>query len=414
MKKVELNNPFISLRHKNFRYYFIGMCVSTIGTWMQNTAQPWLAYTLTKSALLLSLVSALQYLPILLFSLFAGAIIDRVPKKNILIITQIGAMLTTLALAILTWSGKIQYWHLLITSSLLGIVNTFDMPARQAYMVELAGHDDLMNAIVLNAMTFNVARVLGPSIAGIVMAFIGIPFCFLANSISFGAVLISLFFIRSSTTATVRMKPNEGMIASIKEGLLYIRKSHIVFVTLIISLVVCTFAPNYAVTVPVFAKEILNQGETGYGFLMSAMGIGSLFGALLLATQSKAGPKKFFLYVVPVLVGIILVLVGHTSTYLLTAVTLAITGFLFVTYLSSANSAIQLNTADNFRGRVMSVYTFVNAGSTPIGNLFVGGIESWFGARMGFWASGAAILVFMAPIYLYLNNKKKHHVTLDT
>lgn len=406
-KGRRFNNPFVSLKYKDFRYYFFGMCVSTIGTWMQNTAQPWLAYELTKSAFLLSLVSALQFTPVLLFSLFAGAVIDRVPKKNILIFTQSASMLITFALSILVWSGKIQYWHLLISSTLLGVVNTFDMPSRQSFVVEMVGHDDLMNAIALNSMAFNVARIVGPSIAGIVMGFFGISFCFLANSISFGAVLISLFFIRPVLAPVMRKNQSRNVFANINDGLLYIRKHDILLITLLVSAVVGTFTPNFSVTIPVFAKQILHQGEAGYGFLMSVMGGGSLCGALLIAMLSKTGPQKFILYIVPMVVGTFLALIGCTSAFFPTGLTLAVTGFFFVAYNSNANSTMQLNMEDSYRGRIMSVYTFVNAGSTPVGNLFVGAMDNWFGARMGFLSSGAAVLVLMVPIYFYLLKRKR-------
>lgn len=404
--KMGFNNPFVSLKHKNFRYYFYGMCVSTIGTWMQNTAQPWLAYTLTKSALLLSLVSALQFVPVLLFSLFAGVLIDRLPKKKVLIVTQSLSMLITFAVFLLVWLGKIQYWHLLITSTLMGLVNTLDMPLRQSFVVELVGHDDLMNAIALNSVTFNVARMLGPSIAGIVMGSFGISICFLANSISFGAVLISLFFIHPEVTAKKPERLLGSVFANIKEGLDYIRTHSVLFVTLLITAVVSTFTPNFSVTIPVFAKQILGQAETGYGLLMSAMGAGALCGAFLIAALSKNGPKRFILFVVPVVVGITLGLIGFTNAFWLTGVAIAITGFFFVSYISSANSNMQIHTEDQYRGRVMSVYTFINAGSTPVGNLFVGSMDTWLGARAGFIASGAAILLLMIPIYLFLYRKR--------
>jgi len=194
--KNTFNNPFIALKHKSFRYYWIGMCVSLIGTWMQNIAQPWLAYTLTNSPFLLSLIGIVQFTPMLIFSLFAGVIIDKFSKKKILIFTQSASLMVTLILAILVWSGKIQYWHILVMSIILGIVNTIDMPSRQSIIIELVGREDLMNAIALNSMVFNVARIIGPALAGLVMGYAGIAVCFFANAISFAAVLISLFFIK--------------------------------------------------------------------------------------------------------------------------------------------------------------------------------------------------------------------------
>ncbi len=397
-----LNNPFLSLKHKNYRYYFFGMCISTIGTWMQNTAQPWLAYSLTKSALLLSVVSALQFLPALLFSLFAGVLIDRLPKKRMLIITQSLSLVITFALWLLVHSGGIQYWHLLVTSSLLGLVNTLDMPLRQSFVVEMVGHDDLMNAIALNSLTFNVARMIGPSIAGIIMGAFGVSSCFLINSLSFLAVLISLFFIHPVACETVQEKDEQGVFACIGEGLKYIFHNETLFTTMLFMTVVSIFALNYGVTIPVFATQVLGLAETGYGFLMSALGAGALTGALFVAALSKSGPRRFILFFLPALTGLILILIGNTNSFLTTGISLAVGGFLFVTYLSTANSNLQIHTVDRYRGRVMSVYSLIVAGSSPIGNLFVGAMDNWFGARMGFIASGIAVMVFIVPIFVYM------------
>lgn len=401
-QRAGLNNPFLSLKHANYRYYFAGMCVSTIGTWMQNTAQPWLAYSLTKSALLLSVVSALQFLPALLFSLFAGVLIDRLPKKRMLIVTQSLSLMITFVLWLLAHSGEIQYWHLLITATLLGFVNTLDMPLRQSFVVEMVGHDDLMNAIALNSLTFNVARMIGPSLAGILMGAFGVSSCFLINSLSFGAVLISLFFIHPVACVVPEEKERQGVFASISEGLRYILHNETLMTTLLFMTVVSTFALNYGVTIPVFATQILGLTETGYGFLMSALGAGALLGALLVASLSKNGPRRFILFFLPALSGLILILIGNTGRFLTTALSLAVGGFLFVAYLSTANSNLQIHTQDRFRGRVMSVYSLIVAGSTPIGNLFVGAMDSWFGARMGFIASGIAVMVFILPIFVFM------------
>ena len=400
--KTGLNNPFLSLKHPNYRYYFFGMCVSTIGTWMQNTAQPWLAYTLTKSALLLSVVSALQFVPALLFSLFAGVLIDRLPKKKMLVVTQSLSILITFALWLLASSDSIRYWHLLVTASLLGLVNTLDMPLRQSFVVELVGHDDLMNAIALNSLTFNVARMLGPSIAGIVMGTLGVPACFLVNSLSFGAVLISLFFIHPILIDIPREEKKQGVFESIGEGLRYIRHNETLLITMMFMTVISTFALNYGVTVPVFAQQILGLAETGYGVLMSAVGAGALVGALLVAALSKNGPMRFNLYVLPAITGIGLILIGITNQFAVTALALAVGGFMFVSYLSSANSNLQIHTEDRYRGRVMSVYSLIVAGTSPIGNLFSGAAENWFGARMGFIACGVAVSVLVIPIYFVM------------
>jgi len=401
-RKAVLNNPFLSLKHKNYRYYFFGMCISTIGTWMQNTAQPWLAYSLTKSALLLSVVSALQFLPALLFSLFAGVLIDRLPKKRMLIITQSLSLLITFALWLLVQSGGIKYWHLLITATLLGFVNTLDMPLRQAFVVEMVGHEDLMNAIALNSLTFNVARMIGPSIAGILMGAFGVASCFLINSLSFVAVLISLLFIHPIPCGVPEETSAQSVFSCIGDGLKYIFRNEQLFITMLFMFVVSVFALNYGVTIPVFATQVLGLKETGYGFLMSALGAGALTGALVVAALSKSGPRRFILYFLPALTGLILILIGNTNSFLTTSLSLAVGGFLFVTYLSTANSNLQIHTEDRYRGRVMSVYSLIVAGSTPIGNLFVGAADNWFGARMGFIASGIAVAVFIVPIFIFM------------
>ncbi|ADL50897.1 MFS transporter [Clostridium cellulovorans] len=402
--KGKFNNPFISLKHKDFRYYWIGMCVSLIGTWTQNIAQPWLAYTLTNSPFLLSLIGTLQFTPVLLFSLFAGVIIDKFPKKQILIVTQLSSLVITLVLAILVFTGEVQYWHILIAATVLGLVNTLDMPTRQSFIIELVGKEDLMNAIALNSMVFNLARIIGPALAGIIMGYAGIAICFFINAISFGAVLISLFFIKPMET---KIKPTDKkIIGEIKEGLKYIYKKKILLYTLFVTAVIGTFAPNFNVLVPVFAREILNQNETGFGILMSFMGFGSFLGAMFIATVSKGGPKRFIIYVVPLIVGTFLVITGYTNNFFITGIALAVTGFFFITYNSSSNSTLQLNSSDEYRGRVMSVYTLVFAGSTPIGNLYAGLFAEHFNARIGFAACGGIIILLMIPIFIHMKIRR--------
>ena len=398
--KKKFNNPFVSLRHKNFRYYWIGMCISLIGTWMQNIAQPWLAYSLTKSPFLLSLIGTLQFTPVLIFSLFAGVFVDKFSKKHILLFTQSASLVITLILAILVWNDKIQYWHILLMATALGVVNALDMPSRQSFIIELIDKKYLMNAVALNSMAFNLARIVGPAVAGIVMGYAGIAACFFINSISFGAVLISLFFIKA---IPIEKKPKKDtkMLKEIKDGLKYIYHKDILLYTLLVMAIVGTFAPNFNVLVPVFAKEILNQNETGFGILMSSMGIGSFIGAIFMASLSKTDPKRFVIYIVPLIIGALLIVTGFTNIYLMTGISLAITGFFFITFSSSSNSTLQINSSNEYRGRVMSVYTLVFAGSTPIGNLYAGFFAEHFDARIGFAACGAIIILLMIPVYVY-------------
>jgi MFS family permease len=399
-EKRSFNNPLLPLRHSNFRYYWIGMCISLIGTWMQNVAQPWLAYTLTKSALLLGVVGAIQFMPVLLFSLFAGVLIDRFPKKKILFFTQSASLVVTLILAILDFSGHIQFWHILVLAAALGLVNTFDMPTRQSFVIQLVGKDDLMNAIALNSAVFNVSRIVGPAIAGLLIGYYGVGMCFLANSISFAAVVISLFFIHPlAIQATARS--SQRIMADIKDGLNYIYRRRVLFDAVLLLTIIGTFAMNNNVLIPVFSEVVLKQGSMGMGILYSFSGIGAFIGAMLVAITSKSGPSKLVIYIVPLFIGIFLVLNSFTDKFLLAGLYIAATGLFFNLFTSTINSVMQLNTSNAFRGRVMSVYTLVFSGSTPIGNLYAGLADDYIGARFGFAACGVIVLILLVPVYLY-------------
>lgn len=398
--KQRFNNPLLALKHRNFRYYWIGMCISVIGTWMQNVAQPWLAYDLTKSPFLLSLVGTLQFVPALLFSLFAGVVIDKFRKRNILLFTQSASLIITLILGLLVLSGNVKYWHILVLSFALGLVNTLDIPTRHSFIIELVGKEDLMNAVALNSTIFNVARVVGPAIAGIIMGYFGIASCFLVNAVSFSAVVISLLFINPKESVR-RPSTQVNIFRDIYDGLKFIYQNKVLVNAIIIMLIVGIFAINFNVSLPVFAKEILKQKETGFGFLMSFMGLGSLLGAILIATTSKSGPNKFVIYFFPLINGVFLVLSGLTNKYILTGLCLAIAGFCFVSFNSTANSLMQLSSNDEYRGRVTSVYTLVFAGSTPIGNFFTGMCTEKFGPRMGLIACGVMIIILLIVMYIY-------------
>ena len=389
-----LNSPFAALRHKNFRYYSFGMLVSTTGTWMQNVAQPWLAYDLTGSPFLLSLVGAMQFVPVTFFSLFAGVMIDRFPKKKLLLLTQALAFTVTLVLAILVWTDHVVFWHLLVLSFLLGLVTTLDMPARHAFAVEMVGSSDLMNAIALNSTVFNLARVIGPALAGILMGSIGLAACFFLNAISYAIVFVSLLFVRPISQA----KPQgdrPGVIATIQDGLRYIGANRALLQTLVLIAIVGTFAPNFGVLVPVFAREILGLQESGFGFLMSALGVGSLAGALTIASLSRSGPSRSILAWGPVATGILIILTGATGWPVWTAVGLALAGFGFILFNTSGSSNLQMITRDEYRGRVMSVYALVLGGTSPLGNLYAGLFADQLGARAGFYACGLAILILV-------------------
>ncbi len=393
-RKTKLNNPLSALKqNQNFSLYSAGMLISLIGSWMQNVAQPWLAYTLTGSPLLVSLIAIMHFLPMLIFSLFSGVIIDRISKKKIMFFTHTALLIITGILTVLVWSGKVQYWHLLASALAMGVVNTLDMPTRQAFVVELVGKESLHNAIAINSSIFNVARVLGPGIAGFVMAQLGVFACFAFNSISFGAVIISLFFIKPMEN--VRIEKKEKVLHSIKEGLVYIRGNEVIFKTLASVFVISAFSMNMSTLLPVFAKNILLEGEKGYGLLMSLMGLGSFIGSMFIASTSHGGPKSVLLTLFPYLIAAMLCFIAITRVFWLTGFGLALLGFFVVSFMATANSIVQYSTNDRFRGRVMSVYSLVSGGAMPIGNAYTGVITQGFGAPAGFLGCGTIIAVLM-------------------
>ncbi|MCR4435348.1 MAG: MFS transporter [Clostridiales bacterium] len=390
--KAKLHTTFRALSHKDFRYFWLGQCVSLIGTWMQNIGQSWLVFSITKSPLLLGLVGTLQFTPVLLFSLFAGVFVDRFPKRKLLLFTQSTAMTLAFILSALILTGRVRYWHVLIIATILGTVNTLDMPARQTFMIELVGREDLMNAIALNSSIFNAARIIGPALAGLIMSLVGTGFCFLINGISFIPVLYGLTRITPRPAARSG-KSESNVLKEIKEGLVYVFSSRILYGTILAVLVMGIFAMNFNVLVPVLAKNVLGQNEAGFGLLMSAMGAGSLVGAVIIAAGSKSGPRGTLLFLCSAATSVILVLLGLVRIYFVSALLLGLVGISNTAFFTTANSTLQLNSGDEFRGRVVSLYTLVFGGSTPFGNLFAGGVSDRFGVLNCFIASGAIIFL---------------------
>lgn len=387
--------PFAALRHRDFRLFWIGQAVSLIGTWMQSVGQSWLVLQLTDSSFLLGVVSSLQFAPVLLLSLFAGAIIDRFSKRRILIVTQAALMFLALILATLTATGVVRYWHILVMATLLGIVQTLDNPTRQAFIIELVGKDDLMNAIALNSTNFNIARIIGPALAGVLTGTLGIAAAFYANALSFVAVLISLLLIRVPNQPRLEMDRN--IISNIATGLTYIRKTPIVLTTILLVAVLSTFAMNFNVLVPVYARNVLGLDAKGYGLLMSAMGVGALGGALSLASFSSGGPQRAVLLAGAVGLPLVEMLLSPVRSFAVAGLLLALVGWSMISFSASANTIVQVNTPDQFRGRVMSVYTLVFGGTTPFGSLFAGSIANWAGAPVALLAGGAIGLCAAIP-----------------
>jgi len=374
---------------------------------MQNIGQCWLVLSVTNSPFLLGLTGVVQFLPITFFSLFAGVMVDKYPKKKLLIFTQFSSMLLALALAFLVFTNNVRYEYILALAFLLGCVNSIDMPARQSFTVEIAGRDDLVNAIALNSATFNLARILGPSIGALVMAYLGAGWCFLLNGISYMAVLFGLFKITAQSYVREKSR-KEKMLKEIGEGLLYVRNSGVLFETVLMILVVGIFGFNYNVLVPSFTKLVLHQGEKTYGTLMSFLGIGSLLGALIASMRSRKGLKTVLLFMSSIAVSVMLIFMGLSKSYMTAAILLCAVGVFNIQFSTTANSTLQLNSEDRFRGRVMSVYSLVFAGATPLGSLFTGAVSDTLSPSEGFLLSGISILVLILFIkYSFWRNKTR-------
>ncbi len=395
---LRFKKSFHSLSHVNYRIFFSGQIISQIGSWMQTISLPWLAYTITGSAFLLGVVGAMQYLPVLCFSLFTGAAIDRFEKKKIVIFTQIALAVIAFILAFLVLSHLIRYWHLVVLSLLIGFINALDFPARQSFVIEMVGKDDLMNAIGLNSAVFNGARIVGPAIAGILMAGLGIGWCFLINAISFLPLIAGLFFIKP-VFSFMKDSGKTKIISNVYNGLKYIFSENILLKTVITVFIIGTFIMNFNVLVPVLAKAGLHQKEQGLGLLWSCMGIGSLTGALVITARSKHGPKIFVLTGAGFAVSVIFIIIGLNSNLVLSSFLLALSGFITVSFLTSANSALQLKSKDEYRSRVISVYQLVNAGTTPIGNLIAGGLSQVFGIGICFITIGTGVLLMLSTLF---------------
>jgi predicted MFS family arabinose efflux permease len=397
---------FPALTHRNFRLYWIGQCFSLIGTWMQSIAQTWLVYSLTGSPFLLGLLGAMQFLPITIFSLFAGVIIDKYPKRNILIITQTSSMLLAFTLSLLVFTHTVQYVYVLILATILGLTNTIDMPTRQSFTIEMAGKKDLMNAIALNSAIFNLARILGPAIGALILASFGAGWCFLFNGVSFMAVLTSL--LKIEVDPYVREKVNDNnILQEIKDGLIYIVKEPSLLQTILMVLVIGIFIFNYNVLIPVFTKNVLQQSEKVFGLLMSALGLGSLAGALMVSVRSKSGPKLRILTISGMMVSILLVVISFTKTYYLSSLLLIITGIFNILFSTTANSTLQITSKEEYRGRVMSVYALVFAGATPLGNMFAGYTADKMGASDAFLISGILSLLLIG-LLVFMFKTKEH------
>lgn len=389
--------------HRNYRLFFSGQLISVTGTWMQSLAQAWLVLSITESPLQFSLVNVCQFAPVLFLAVTAGVVADRFPKRRVLVSTQSIACVLAATLALLVATDSVRLWHVYALALGLGIVNAFDMPTRQAFVVDMVGRDDLMNAIALNSSLFNAARIVGPAIAGLILATSGPAWCFGLNAVSYLAVIGGLLMMRLGPSVTAR----EGTgLQRMKEGLAYVRSTPPVRMPVTLIACIAIFGINFNVWIPLLAKRELNVGADGFGILMSALGIGSLAGALFLAF-SKGGPRPRLILITALVLGateIVLALAASIPTHVLAAfVILPIMGFAMSTTNAMANTIVQTASPAHMRGRVMSVYMTFFAGTAPIGAFLAGLIADRSGTPASMAAGGAVTVVAALCVAVYFS-----------
>jgi len=372
-----IDKTFASLKHKNFRLFFMGQSVSLIGTWLQQTALCWLIYDMTSSKLLLGLIAALSSLPMLFLSLIGGLVADKFSRRTTLIITQTSIMILAFVLALLVAFNVIEIWHIVLIATLNGIIFAIDMPVRQSYTIDMAGKKDLMNAIALNSSMFNLARVIGPAIAGIIMVRLGTTWCFFLNGLSFIAVIWALF--KQNITVVKAKIQKENIIKYTVTGFKYVKENKEILNLMILLMIVGIFGWSYAILFPAIAKDIFHLHEKGFAVLVSINGIGALLGALFVAYLGNSSRKRDFVNWGIYLSGIMIFLLAFCKIYWLGLILISLAGFGLVVYTSSTNTIIQSSVNDSIRGRIMGIWALVFGGMIPFGNLFAGTFAQYFG-----------------------------------
>jgi len=384
-----------ALAHRNFRLFFIGQGISLVGTWMQNVGEGWLILTLTNSPFYVGLTAALSSLGVLLFSLYAGVIADRADKRRFIIFMQLAFMLEALTVAILVWTHVVAVWQVLLLATILGIASGFDIPMRQSFIVEMVGKDDLMNAIALNSSLFNGARVIGPAIAGFLIGAVGIAWCYFLNSVSYIAVIAGLLMMR------LPPRPPRPQTASawtgFREVLSYLRGDRRLRVLMMLTAILSVFGFPYISMMPVFARDVLQRGATGYGALTSSIGVGAVIGALGVAlTSGRIRRRGRLMLIGGTAFGVLLILFAASRALALAMALLALAGCAMIVNNSITNTMLQTTAPDHLRGRIMGFYSFVFVGMAPFGAFLFGVVAEHVGVPVTLASGGAIVAVSVA------------------
>ncbi len=388
----QLKHTFRSLQYRNYRLFFGGQSISLIGTWIQRIAMPWLVYDISHSVVLLGIVGFASQIPTFLLASFAGVIVDRSNRYHILIAAQILAMLQALALASLFFMDTIQVWHVIALSILLGVINAFDVPARQSFLVEMVEKkEDLGNAIALNSTMVNGARLLGPSIAGVFIAVAGEGTCFLINGLSYIVVIASL--LRMKVKPKEQIKKTTNVIHELSDGFKYTFGFFPIKSIILLLATISLMGMSYSILMPVFAKEVLHGNSNTFGFLMGASGLGALSGALYLASRRNAVGLERLIPVAAVVFGGGLIALSFSSIFWVSMLMMVITGLGMMLVMASSNTVIQTVVDDNKRGRVMSFYAMAFMGTAPFGSLLSGGLAKIIGTPLTLSVAGTTCII---------------------
>jgi MFS family permease len=392
-------NPFHALRHRNFRLFFVGQAISLVGTWMQVVAQGWLVLQLSDSAFLVGLVTSLESLPILLLTLYGGVLADRVDKRRAIILLQTGMLFESAALTLLTATGHITVGWVMVLAPILGTLSAFEVPIRQAFMMEMVGREDLVNAIALNSSIFNLTRIIGPVLAGILIGSLGSTACFAANTVSFLAVIIA--FLRMRPPFPGALTPGPALQPTFQQGIRYALGAAEPRALLGLAATLSIFGLGAALAMlPVYARQELHLGAGGYGGLMAAVGVGAGLGAIAMASLGHRLDRRRLITGAGLLFAFSLALSALHDSFSLALAALAVAGFGSVLAAISTNSLLQTEAPDQLRGRVMGFYSFVVLGLAPFGSLQAGWVSERFGVRVSFVLGGlicAVAIIGFAP-----------------
>lgn len=404
-RQIRLPRTLAALRHRSFQLYFVGQLISVAGTWMQIIAQGWLVYELSGSELMLGIVGFSAAIPALLVSPWGGVIVDQVPRRTVLILTQVAAMLLAFGLAVLSFTGVVQVWHVILMSALLGVVNAFDGPARQAFTVDMVGHEDLTNAIALSSVVMNGARVIGPAVGGLILASLGAAWCFLINGVSFFAVLASLFAMRVEHHPHAHTPGSPW--AKVRGGLDYVLNQRAMLGLLLFALVFSIFGISYNTLLPAFVDQVLHRDAFAFGVLNATTGVGAVIGGIILASWGSQMHRGQILALVSIGFPIILLVFANTPLYSLSLILSLGLGLGFMMEFVLVNTLLQSNVDNAMRGRVMSLYTLTYFGFSPFGNLLIGALAEVWSLSATLTLSAVITLALVIVILLYIPATRK-------